>query len=119
MRLFKMLGLLLLSLSAIAIASENKLGIHEVSRVWFSTPVRIGTSLLPAGQYVIRHKMEGQDHVMAFERVNSKEVFNVKCTLVPLQKKADHDMSIYETSAANEKVLHELIFRGDTAKHVF
>lgn len=118
MRVLRFFGLFLIVLSAVAFASENKMGIHEVSRVTFSTPVRIGSNLLPAGDYVIRHSMEGQDHIMAFQRVESKEVFKVKCTLVPLTKKADKDQSVFEVSG-NERVLHELVFRGDTAKHVF
>ena len=119
MRFLKMVGLFLLVISAIAIASDNKLGIQDVRRVTFSTSVRIGSDVLPAGRYVVRHTMDGQDHLMAFERVNSKDVFKVKCTLVPLPHKADLDQSVYETSASNERILRELVFRGDTAKHVF
>lgn len=118
MRVLRICGLFLIVLSVVALASENKLGIHEVSRVSFSTPVRIGANLLPAGEYVIRHSMEGEDHIMAFQRVDSKDVFKVKCTLVPLTKKADKDQSIFEITG-NERVLHELQFRGDRAKHVF
>jgi hypothetical protein len=119
MRSLKMVGLLLLVISAIAIASENKLGIQDVRRITFSETIRIGSNVVPAGQYVVRHTMDGQDHLMAFERVNGKDIFKVKCTLVPLPHKADVDQSIYETSSAKEKVLLELVFRGDTAKHVF
>jgi len=118
MRNFRILGLLLLAFSFVAFASDNKLGIHDVSRVTFNDPIRIGATLLPAGNYVVRHTMEGQDHIMAFERVNSKDVFKVKCTLVPLAQKAERNETVYEVSG-NERVLHELVFRGDTAKHVF
>jgi hypothetical protein len=63
--------------------------------------------------------MEGQEHVMVFQRVIGKNEFKVKCTLVPLPKKADQDQSTFEVNAANEKVLQELQFSGDSAKHVF
>jgi hypothetical protein len=119
MRFLKVLGLFLLALSAIAVAKENKLGIHEVSRVTFDMPIHIGTTLLPAGQYVVRHTMDGTEHVMVFQRVPNKQEFKVKCTLVPLPRKAERDESIYKINAANERVLQELVFRGDFAKHVF
>jgi hypothetical protein len=118
MRIVRSFGLVLIILSVVALASDNKLGIHQVSRVSFSTSVRVGPSVLPAGEYVVRHTMVGEDHVMAFERVGSKDVFKVKCTLVPLEKKADKDQSVFEVTG-NDRVLQELVFRGDTAKHVF
>ena len=119
MRFLKLLGLLLLAFFAVAVASENKLGIHDVSRITFTTPVRIGAEVLPAGEYVVRHSMQGEEHIMAFERVGRKEAVRVKCTLVPLSKKAANDQVLYDTTSSNEKVLRELMFAGDTAKHVF
>ena len=119
MRFFRLLGLLLLGFCAVAVASENKLGIHDVSRITFTTPVRIGAEVLPAGEYVVRHSMQGEEHMMAFERVGRKEAVRVKCTLVRLDRKADQDRTVYEITSTNEKVVHELIFAGDTAKHVF
>jgi hypothetical protein len=43
----------------------------------------------------------------------------VKCQLVPLQEKAPQTEVLYGHDEKNEDVLQELIFRGDTAKHVF
>jgi len=121
MCLLKVLGISLcvLALGSIAMAGENNLGIRDVSRVTFVAPIRVGTALLPAGEYVVRHTMEGQEHVMVFQRTHSKDEFKVKCTLVPLAKKADKDEEIYQLNARNERVLQELVFRGDSAKHVF
>ena len=119
MRSLKILGVFLLAVCAVSVASENKLGIHEVSRITFSEPVRIGSDVLPSGEYIVRHTMQGEDHIMAFERVGRKQTFRVKCTLVPLAAKADKDEVIYELTSGKEKVLHEMIVRGDTAKHVF
>ena len=45
--------------------------------------------------------------------------FKVTCTLVPLSQKAPENETIYELNAANERVLQSLVFKGDTAKHVF
>ena len=118
MRLFKAVGIVLLVMCAVAIASEKNLGVHNVSSVSFSTAVRVGTTVIPAGEYTVRHTMEGQEHVMTFTRNGKKDVYKVKCNLVTLEKKAPQDQQIVEISG-NEKVLRELIFRGDTAKHVF
>jgi hypothetical protein len=63
--------------------------------------------------------MEGEEHIMVFQRAGSKDEFKVKCTLVPLTEKASQDRKIYQMNAGNEKVLQELVFRGDMAKHVF
>lgn len=117
MRVLKVLGFLLV-LAAMSLASENKLGIHNVASVTFESAVRVGTTLIPAGEYTVRHTMEGQDHVMTFTGAGKKEVFRVKCTLVALEHKATRDEQIVEISG-NERILHELIFRGDSAKHVF
>jgi hypothetical protein len=114
------LGIFLLVVGGIAMAGENKLGIHEVSHVTFQTQVHIGTNVLPAGSYAIRHTMEGQDHIMLFKRENGKkEEFKVKCTLVPLGKNAPRDEASFQITVGNERVLQELVFQGDSAKHVF
>jgi hypothetical protein len=65
--------------------------------------------------------MEGQDHIMVFHQIGARKPVEVraKCTLVPLAEKAKGDQKIYLTNAANEWVLQELIFKGDSAKHVF
>lgn len=119
MRFLRVLGIFMFLMSICAVAAPNNLGIHEVSQTTFDAPTRIGTVLMPAGDYTIRHSMEGQDHVMAFQRKGSSEVFKVKCTLVQLAHKADRDQKVYEVTSGSEKILHELVFRGDTAKHVF
>jgi len=121
MRSLKGIGILVCVLAVTCLAApKSDLGIHEVSNITFSTPTRVGTALLPAGEYVVRHTMEGQDHVMVFAPLHSKKAeVKAKCKLVPLERKADQSMTIYEVNASKERVLHELVVRGDTAKHVF
>jgi hypothetical protein len=64
--------------------------------------------------------MEGTDHVMVFKLANGKGAeVKAKCALIQLGNKADQTRTVYEVNAANERVLRELVFRGDTAKHVF
>ena len=57
---------------------------------------------------------------MVFESVKTGTVeAKAKCNLVKLAQKANQTRTVYETNPANERVLRELEFRGDTAKHVF
>ena len=102
-------------------AAENQLGIRDDYQVNFSEKVRVADTLLPQGKYEIRHIMEGSDHIMVFRQLGTKKPVEVraKCTLIPLSAKADRDQTIYVLNAANERVLQELVFKGDRAKHVF
>lgn len=118
MRFVKYLCLLVCAFSVIAIAGESKMGIRDVNRVTFDSAIHVGTASLPAGEYIVRHTMEGQDHIMVFQQQRTKEEFKVKCTLVALPQKAAQSQTIYQVNGT-DKVLQELVFRGDTAKHVF
>ena len=102
-------------------AAENQLGIADKYQVNFAEKVRVADTLLPQGNYEIRHVMEGSDHIMVFRQMGTKKPVEVraKCTLVPLSVKASDDQKIYVLNAANERVLQELVFKGDRAKHVF
>ncbi len=122
MSALKVVGVFLcvVTLGAMAMAgSKNSMGIHDVNNVTFLSPVRIGTVVLPAGDYVVRHEMQQDEHIMVFKSKLGKDEVKVKCTLVPLTKKADHNEEIYKVDATNVRILQELVFRGDTSKHVF
>lgn len=103
------------------LVAENQMGIADKYQVSFSEKVWVANTLLPKGNYEIRHIMEGSDHIMVFRELGTKKPVEVraKCTLVPLSAKADKDQKIYVLNAANERVLQELVFKGDRAKHVF
>jgi hypothetical protein len=118
MRFLKGVGIILLICGSLAVAKDNPLGIHEFSQVKFDAVVHIGSTVVPAGHYVVRHTMEGQEHIMVFKRQGSKDEYKVKCTLVPLDKKAPRNQATYLTNG-DERVLQELVIQGDTAKHVF
>ena len=121
MHSLKIMALVVCVLVVVPLAMAGPdLGIHETGRVDFAAPTRVAGTLLPAGEYVVRHTMEGQEHVMVFQSVNRKvQVVKAKCQLVQLGKKADQTRTVYQLNAADERVLQELVFAGDTAKHVF
>ena len=107
-------------LSALS-AAENQMGIADKYRANFPGQFRVADTLLPQGNYEIVHVMEGADHIMVFRQLGTKKPIEVrvKCTLVPLGAKADKDQKIYLLNAANVRVLQEMVFKGDSAKHVF
>lgn len=120
LRITAVLAVCLLALSLLATAGQKEFGVADLSRVTFPTPVLVGTTLLPAGEYTVRHTMQGTEHVMVFQLANGKGTeVKAKCTLIQLGKKADQTRTVYEITASNERILRELVFRGDTAKHVF
>ncbi|MFZ0796431.1 MAG: hypothetical protein WCA13_00305 [Terriglobales bacterium] len=107
-------------LGTVSIAA-NQMGVADKYQVSFTQNVRVADTLLPKGDYEIRHVMEGSNHIMVFRQLRTKKPVEVraKCTLVPLGSKADRDEKAYTLNAANELVLQELVFKGDRAKHVF
>jgi len=116
-----MIAICILGLSVLAGAGQNQFGVAASHNISFSTPMRVGDVLLPKGEYQVLHTMEGQEHVMVFRQLNTKKPAEarVKCQLQPLSTKAPRTEQSYVLNAANERVLHTLIFRGDSAQHVF
>jgi hypothetical protein len=104
-----------------ALLAENQMGIADRYQVSFSQNVRVADTLLPKGDYEIRHVMQGPDHIMVFRQLGTRKPVELraKCTLVPLSAKATSNEKIFTLNAANEQVLQELVFKGDRAKHVF
>ena len=102
-------------------AAENKLAIADTYQVKFYENVRVADTLLPKGNYEVRHVMEGSNHIMVFRQLGTKKPaeLRAKCTLVPLSAKASESQTIYVLNAANQRVLQELVFKGEDAKHVF
>src|ERR1700690_4573364 len=110
-----------LGLSLLASAGANKFGVADSRNITFSGPMRVGDTLLPKGDYQVMHTMEGDHHIMVFKQLHTKRPAEarVQCQLVPLQKQARRSETSYVLNAANEQVLHSLIFQGDSAQHVF
>jgi len=125
MRNFKATILVVLCVMGVSLvlqAGQNSLGIADSRQIKFENPMRVGNVLLPAGEYKVQHTMEGTEHIMVFTQMHARQTpaeARVKCSLVPLTSKAEQTQQIYVMNSANERVLHELVFRGDIAKHVF
>ena len=101
-----------------ALAKNKTLGIDEQHYLVLSAPTLVGGTLLPAGNYNVKHQMNGQTHVMIFKQVNGTAEAKVNCTLVPLKGKADTDTVRFTMNSKNQRVLQEMTFGGDSATHV-
>ncbi len=100
-------------------ATDNSLGIANKRTIVFNSPTLVGGTLLAAGQYQVLHQMQGDEHIMVFKGIaGTKGEAQAKCTLVPLGAKAKQTEQRYTENAKNERVLQEMTFRGDSAKHV-
>ncbi len=108
-------------LFGICAVGQSSMGLADRYWISFGEQVRVADTVLPPGSYEVRHVMEGPDHMMVFRQMGVKNPVEVhaKCTLVVLSAKADQTRKIIELNAANERVLKELTFKGETAKHVF
>ncbi len=120
-RFVAVLAVCVLALGLFATAKQNQFGVADVRTIEITAPTRVGEVVLPQGVYKVQHTMEAQDHVMVFTQLNTRKPAEarVKCQLVPLTNKAQRDEQSFVINAANERVLHTLVFKGDSAQHVF
>ncbi len=101
------------------LANDNSMGVADKQTITFTAPTVVGGTLLPAGNYNVTHQMNGQTHVMIFKQIGGKKAeAQANCNLVPLKAKAEQSQQVYTTNAKNERVLQEMTFAGDAAKHV-
>ena len=107
-----------LCLSVMLAAKDNPMGIAEKQTLVLNDPTVIAGTLVPAGTYTVTHQMQGQTHIMVFKQNGGKAEVKATCTLVPLNGKAKQSEERFEENAKNQKVLVEMTFKGDTAKHV-
>lgn len=121
LKIMVVIAVCVLGTSLILSAGPNKYGVADTRQITFENPMLVGNMLLPKGEYQVSHTMEGENHIMVFKQLNSKKPAEarVQCQLVPLQAKATATEKTYVLNASNERVLQALVFRGDTAKHMF
>jgi hypothetical protein len=113
------IGIAILIVSAAAMAA-NQFGIADQRQVKFYNSVRVGDTLLPAGDYLVSHTMKGDVHTMVFTQTRGKKAeASVTCTLKPLPAPAAKTELEYRRTASNELALVRMVFQGDRAEHLF
>ena len=118
-----LITLFVLCVSATLLAANmNKFGVADQRQVTFYDPVKIGDTVVPAGEYKVLHTMEGDNHIMVFQQQNvskkSQTTAKIKCDLKALDKAADQNLIGYKNEGSN-RVLNFLQFKGDKAVHQF
>jgi hypothetical protein len=113
MRKISVLLITCVGLAAMVWAQE---GFKRTRTVDLTNQAKVGSQVLPAGQYKVSHTMEGAEHVMLFQKGDQQ--YRVKCNMEPLTQKARATQYFYE-HATGERVLQAIEFRGDTVRHVF
>jgi hypothetical protein len=121
LKVVAVVALCVLTLATLASAGQNKFGVADSRNLTLTSPTRVGDTMLPQGEYRVLHTMEGENHIMVFKQLNTSKPVEarVKCNLVSLNKRAEENQTTYVLNAANERVLHSLVFKGDSAEHVF
>jgi hypothetical protein len=118
----RMIALLIAAVTVFAstamLAANNPMGVAAKQTIAFSAPTVVGGTLLPAGNYNVTHEMNGPTHVMVFKQAHGSAEAKANCNIVPLTAKAEETQQTYTTNAKNERVLQEMTFAGDKAKHV-
>ncbi len=119
MKGFKVLAIALLLLAVASAAVAADASKMDVGKSWTLTlyhPTRVGTALLPSGDYNVRHIKDGEEHFLAF-KADRKEIARVGCKMEQLPTKADKTLLIEDTNGAGERVLIGIAFQGDTFRH--
>ncbi len=80
---------------------------------------RVGSTLLPAGEYKVTHEMQGSQHILVMTLAGrDKQTFRLPCAMQPLPKVATQNEQHYRYEG-KEKVLVGLMFQGDKVFHAF
>ena len=114
---------LLLMVGTVLVVARNEgatPGAGRVNTVSFTEPIRIGSSVIPAGTYKVLHVMEGQNHTMVFtSKTKGVPEVRVQCKMENLPTRASQDSIVYKRDGSGVAVLSRLIFRGDAYSHNF
>ena len=109
--------IVLLVASMAAVAADTKpMGVGKTQSITFSDNVKVGSTVLKAGEYRVKHEMDGSNHVLVFRASNGKEAARVNCTMVELPKKADQTLIMFD-NVSGEKSVSSITFRNDNYKH--
>jgi hypothetical protein len=111
-------AIMVLGAATMLVAKDYPMGVAPKQEIAFTAPTMVGGTLLPTGNYTVVHEMQGTTHLMIFKQIDGKAEAKAKCNLVPLTEKAKTTEQRYNMNAKNERVLMEMTFRGDSAKHV-
>lgn len=99
--------------------------------IHLNVKVKAGTTVLEPGMYQLQHTVEGGEHFIEFKpvlmpagyrhgntQVAKEASARLKCSVAPLEKKANKTALTLRTNAAGEKEIAEVQVAGESFKHV-
>ncbi|HEU5450372.1 MAG TPA: hypothetical protein VFU76_00210 [Terriglobales bacterium] len=118
-KLFALVVILLVA--TVTLAADQPAGgmaVGQTRNFTLFDAAQVGGTVLPAGQYKVKHTMEGESHVMVFQQIDGKATAKVNCKMVQLEKKVSIGGQTFKTEN-NVRVLTSITWKGDTIRHEF
>ena len=103
----------------------EKLGVNKDGEVKLPDDARVGYAFLKRGTYRFEHVVQGEEHFIAFKRVNEsaveaeEQIVRVRCRLEPLNKPAKHTEFFSTVTAKGTRTIERVQIQGENVKHVF
>ncbi len=103
----------------------EKMRVNEQGEVKLSGETLVGGMLLKSGKYKFQHVVEGEDHMVSFERVDRPEaqaeqaLFRLKTRLEPIDKPAKRTEFHSTVSIKGERIVQKIYVQGENVRHVF
>ena len=128
MMLFAAMTWLLWSSGVTFAGEEEALKVGKRGHITFDTETKVGDQTLPAGRYLLQHRVEGGDHFVHFQSVSQGAVpggprgakatksahHDTKCKMEPLGKKASRT-AVYTRKGQ----LTRIEIKGENVAHLF
>lgn len=117
-----------------AAADQRVVKVGKKGDIVFQEPTQVGDITLPAGNYVVQHRVSGDDHFIKF--VGAKEMQHagssmtttmqmgpttskeIKCTIEPLSQKVKQTAVFIDNASGTRKVTR-IEVAGENVAHVF
>jgi len=111
--------LAIVSLVGLAAWADDAMVSWKSQNLKLTQGARVGSTVLPAGEYKVSHEMQGTQHILVMALAGrGKQTFRVPCSMQPLTKAATQDEQHYRYEG-KEKILVGLMFKGDMVFHSF
>lgn len=125
---------LVLGTTVAAAADQQVIKVGKKGEIDFDQPTQVGDVTLPAGHYVLQHRVSGSDHFVKF--VGAKEMQHagssmtmpmqmgptttkeIKCRVEPLNQKVEQTAAIIDTEGGVRRIIRVEV-AGENVAHVF
>ena len=114
---FAFITLILVVASSMLYAGVDRPVPHKEKTVIIYSDTKIGDTVLPKGEYEVKHVLEGTDNVLVF--TSGRKDYRFKCQLKPTTDKVDAVALQFHNNPDGSRSLVSVTFPGDASAHVF